>query len=157
MRRLLFPLAFVMLAGCAQRKLDITSEPSGALVYLNGEEVGRTPMRYDFMWHGDYDIVLRRNGYQTLKTHRKLNAPLLFVPPLDLVGEMIGARDHRKWHFEMQQPGVAASEPAELIARGRELKKELRSSEYTHPPTTLPVAQPRTTETAPATRAGTRE
>ena len=152
MRRLLFLLSAFVLAGCAQRTVDITSEPSGALVYLNGEEVGRTPMRYDFMWYSDYDVALRKEGYETVKTNRKLEAPLLFIPPLDLVGELVGARDHRHWNFTMEPANLAATNPAGLINRGQSLKKDLRSSQYTHPPMTAPTTRPATGPTTRPTR-----
>lgn len=152
MRRLALFLSAFLLCGCAQRTLDITSEPSGALVYLNGEEIGRTPLRYDFMWYSDYDVILRREGYETLKTNRKLDAPLMFIPPLDLVGELFGAKDHRHWNFTMQPAIVAATNPAGLINRGESLKKDLRSSPYTHPPTSLPTTRPATGPTTRPTR-----
>src|SRR2546423_12143831 len=76
-RLFLLALALLLLAGCAQRMVDITSDPSGALVFLNGNEVGRTPMRYDFTWYSDYDVTLRKDGYETLKTHHKIDPPLL--------------------------------------------------------------------------------
>jgi hypothetical protein len=148
MRRLVSLLALSFLAGCAQRTVDITSEPSGALVYLNGEEIGRTPLRYDFTWYSDYDVILRKDGYETLKTHHKIDPPLLFIPPIDLIGELVGARDHRHWNFTMQPANLATTNPAALINRGESLKKDLRSSPNTHPPTIFPT-------TAPTTRATT--
>jgi len=154
MREFLIAISLLFLAGCAQRTVDITSDPSGALVYLNGEEVGRTPMRYDFTWYSDYDVILRKDGFETLKTHHKIDAPLLFLPPLDLIGELVGARDHRYWHFTMQPANLAATEPSGLINRGEALKKDLRSSQYTHPPTTFPVTRP---ATGPTTRPSTRQ
>ena len=46
MTLLLLGLALAILQGCGvQRTLQIESDPPGALVYLNGDEVGRTPMR----------------------------------------------------------------------------------------------------------------
>src|SRR5687768_697914 len=85
----------MIVAGCKQpeRTLVIESEPAGALVYLNGEEVGRTPVKYDFIWYGDYDVTLRKEGYETLKTHRKLKEPLFFLIPFDLMTEMAGGKD----------------------------------------------------------------
>lgn len=149
MRSLLAALILLFLAGCAQRTVDITSEPAGALVYLNGEEVGRTPLRYDFTWYSDYDVILRKDGYETLKTHHKIDPPLLFIPPLDLIGELVGAHDKRHWNFTMQPANLAATNPIGLINRGQSLKKDLRSSEYTHPPTTFPTTRP---ATGPTTR-----
>ena len=49
--------------GCGvERTLQIESNPPGALVHLNGEEVGRTPMRKAFVWYGTYDVQLRKDG-----------------------------------------------------------------------------------------------
>ena len=138
-----------IVGGCARRTVDITSDPSGALVYLNGEEIGRTPLRYDFTWYSDYDVILRNDGFETLKTHHKIDPPLLFIPPLDLVGELVGARDHRHWNFTMQPANLAATNPAGLVNRGQALKKDLRSSQYTHAPTTSPMTRP---ATGPTTR-----
>jgi hypothetical protein len=152
MRRLALFLSAFVLCGCAQRTVDITSEPSGALVYLNGDEVGRTPLRYDFTWYSDYDVILRKEGYETLKTNHKIDPPLLFIPPLDLLGELVGAKDHRLWNFTMQPVMVAATKPVGLINRGQSLKKDLRSSQYTHPPTTLPTTRPATGPTTRPTR-----
>ena len=130
----LLPLAL----GCAQRTLDITSQPTGALVYLNGEEVGRTPLRYYFEWYSDYDVTLRMEGYETLKTHKKIKAPLYAIPPFDLLGELFAVKTRRQWNFDLlpQQP---APESGVLIGRAEELRQELRSSKYTRQPATLPA------------------
>jgi hypothetical protein len=142
-------LSLLALAGgCAQRTLNIASDPPGALVYLNGQEVGRTPMRYDFKWYGDYDITLRREGYATLKTHRRLTPPLHEIPPIDLLSEMLGARDVRDWTFTLTPAEPAAADPRALIERAQQLKSELRSSRYTRPPATAPTTRPTTRPTS---------
>jgi len=138
--RLLPPLVVLVSGGCAQRSLTITSEPPGALVYLNGpEEIGRTPLRYDFERYGDYEIILRKEGYQTLRTNRNLKAPLYAFPPLDLGAEMIGVRDNRHWHFELTPLDPAPVDAQALIGRAQELKGQLRSTQYTRPPATAPA------------------
>lgn len=45
-------------AGCVERVISITSEPSGSLVHLNDEEVGRTPLTVPFTFYGVYDVRL---------------------------------------------------------------------------------------------------
>lgn len=154
LNRNLRTLAFCILllaGGCAQRTLSVTSQPSGALVYLNGQEVGRTPMKYDFMWYGDYDVVLRLDGHETLKTNRKLSAPLLGIPPLDLFGELVGHKDHRDWHFDLTPADPKAAEPQGLLSHAAELKGALRSSKFTRQPKTQPATAP---ITRPATASG---
>ena len=92
--------------GCAQpeRKLVINSEPAGALVYLNGEEVGRTPLEYDFTWYSDYDVTLRKEGYETLKTNRSLKPPLKMWIPFDLFTEM---HETDEWQAALETNGWA--------------------------------------------------
>ncbi|HEX2973340.1 MAG TPA: PEGA domain-containing protein [Tepidisphaeraceae bacterium] len=133
-----------MLTGCAQRTLFINSEPQGALVYLNGEEVGRTPLKYDFLWYADYDVTLRKEGYETLKTNRKLKAPIYMWVPFDLFSEMLGVKDTREWTFTMAPANPQAANPQELFGRAEQLKGELRSTKYTRKPTTLPTTLPTT-------------
>ncbi len=54
---LLSTLALVWpLTGCVERTISISSEPSGALVHLNDEEVGRTPLTVPFTFYGTYSV-----------------------------------------------------------------------------------------------------
>jgi hypothetical protein len=139
---LLCCLSLGLSTGCAQRELTINSEPQGALVYLNGQEVGRTPMKYDFRWYGDYEVTLRADGYETLKTHRKIYTPIYGFPPFDLGAELFGVKDRREWTFQLQRADAAAADPQALINRGNALKADLRSSQFTRSPATAPSTQP---------------
>lgn len=82
-------LSLLPLAGCVERTAKIQTQPPGALVIINDEEVGVSPVRFSFVWYGDYDIMLRKTGYQTLKTHYKLDAPWYQYPPFDLIAETL--------------------------------------------------------------------
>jgi hypothetical protein len=140
--RLLCASILGLLAGCAERSLTVNSDPSGALVYLNGQEIGRTPLKHNFTFYGDYDVVLRKEGYETLKTSRVLKAPIDETPPLDLFRELFGARHRAEWTFTLTPASPAAVETTGLLDRANQLKGELRSSRYTKAPTTLPTTQP---------------
>jgi hypothetical protein len=142
----------LLVGGCKQpeRTLVIESEPAGALVYLNGEEVGRTPLRYDFTWYGDYDVTLRREGYETLNTHRKLKAPLRMWIPFDLITEMAGGKDRQSWRFAMEPTPETSADAQALFSRAAELRGELRSSRNTRTPTKFPTTLP--AREAPATQ-----
>lgn len=111
-----------MLAGCVEQKLTLTSEPPGALVYLNHVEVGRTPLTMPFTWYGDYDVVLRLDGYETLKTHTKVSPPVYELPPFDLFSEMAPWTYHvdRSSHFILTH--YKESTDRELIDRSLELR-----------------------------------
>src|ERR1043165_4777491 len=59
---------FVGAGGCVRRTLTVTTDPPGAVIYLNGVEAGRTPLERDFVFYGTYDVAVRKEGYETLKT-----------------------------------------------------------------------------------------
>ena len=44
-------------------------------------------MKFSFLWYGDYEIILRKANYQTLRTHYRVEAPWYQWPPFDLVAE----------------------------------------------------------------------
>ena len=145
-------LSALALGGCVEQTMKITSEPPGALVYLNQQEVGRTPLERDFTWYGDYDVQLRLEGYETLKTHQKVIAPAWNWVPFDLVAQLlpIPLKDHRSYNYTLKPLDPAKDESPGLLNRADYLKGKLESSEFTRQPTTRKGATTQTT--APTTR-----
>lgn len=126
------------LPGCIKRTISITSEPSGALVWLNDVEVGRTPLETDFTHFGKYDVRLRLPGYEPLNTTREARAPLYEVPPADAVAEAIpGTQSSRiDWFFPLtptpEAQAIAAKDQAareaaeqDLIGRAQTLRNQV--------------------------------
>jgi DUF971 family protein len=96
-------LALLALAGCVERTITITSEPDAALVYLNDEEVGRTPLTVPFTFYGVYDVRLEHDGCRPLWTKKKAQAPWWETIGPDLVAEMIpGNKAEQRWHFKLE-------------------------------------------------------
>jgi len=113
--------ASIMCCGCVERLIMITSEPSGALVYLNDDEVGRTPLTVPFTFYGTYDVRLEANGYDPLWTKKKATAPWWETPPVDLLAEAVPrAKSHLKWHFQME--AEAPEDEEALLRRARQLR-----------------------------------
>lgn len=112
------------LTGCVQRTIKITSEPSGALVHLNDEAVGRTPLTVPFTFYGVYDVRLDKEGYQPLWTTRKADAPLWEYPGPDLIAEAIpGAKVELDWHFDLEpQTPPSAVDPDPLLDHARQMR-----------------------------------
>jgi hypothetical protein len=129
MRYLLPIVCLALLVGCVERRMHITSEPSGALVYLNDQEVGRTPVTRDFVWYGDYDVQVRKEGYETLDTHKWVVAPWWQWPPFDLFAELMPFRpaDERKLHFDLQATSPGEVNPEQLLERADALRQQLES------------------------------
>lgn len=153
-------LAILSLAstGCVRRTLTITSEPDGALCWLNGREVGRTPVTVDFLHYGEYDVQLTHDGCEPLLTTGKADAPLWDTIPIDLISEAWPAEAHSdiRWHYVLQP---RLTDRNELIERAAELRDKLLSEAPIPPgtPTTAPTTAPGSAsntvpaETMPAT------
>jgi hypothetical protein len=90
------------LAGCVERTISISSEPSGALVYLNDEEVGRTPVTVPFTYYGKYDVRLQKQGYSPLWTSGDAEAPWWEFPGPDLIGELMGNKVKIDWKYTLE-------------------------------------------------------
>jgi len=78
-----------VLCGCVERTVTINTEPQGATVVLNDQDVGKSPVKVPFTWYGDYDIVVRKDGRQTVKTSHRLNTPWYELPGVDLFSECL--------------------------------------------------------------------
>lgn len=127
---LLLPLAA---GGCVHRTLQIDSNPQGALVYLNGEEVGRTPMRKEFLWYGTYDVQLRKEGYETLSAQEKVWAPWWQWPPIDLLAEALPLEDNHTARYTMKPVTAQITDPQQVLGRAVQMRGKLKSSEFPQP------------------------
>jgi hypothetical protein len=118
-------IATLLLTGCVERQLTINTEPQEALVILNDEEIGISPVTVSFEWYGDYNIRISKDGYETLNTHRNLKRPLHDRFPFDLLALLSTKRkiDAYEWTFELEEKKQISRE--ELIKNAEELKEKL--------------------------------
>ena len=120
-------LVLTALAGCVERELTINTAPQGAVVALNDEEIGVSPVTVNFKWYGDYCVRISKEGYETLDTHRELKGPWYDYFPFDFFAQIVNPNrivDSYEWMFELS-PRRQIS-PEELIQNARELKKQLQ-------------------------------
>ena len=119
--------AVAMLGGCVRRTLKITTEPPSALVFLNEEEVGRSEVTRDFLWYGDYSVIIRKEGYKTLKTHWDIKPPWYQRIPIDFLAEVLWPghiHDTHETHFVLEKQEWPTSE--ELVNRAKDLQARAR-------------------------------
>ena len=110
--------------GCVERKLTINTDPQGALVALNDEEIGISPVTVEFNWYGDYKVRLIKDGYGIVNTHRKLDAPAHDRFPLDFFYGVLWPGlvvDEYEWTFAL--PKYQPPLRRDLIDGSRRLKK----------------------------------
>ena len=123
------------LTGCVDRKIRVTSEPSGARVWLNDIEIGSTPTEADFKFYGRYDVRLEKPGYEPLWLDKKAYAPVWQWPGLDIAAEMLPTRldDVVEWHFELEPTLESTTDPdtlrAGLLERAGALREQAVTSE----------------------------
>jgi hypothetical protein len=146
------PLVGLAAGGCLERELVVDSNPDGALVYMNDQEIGRTPIRRDFQWYGTYDVVVRKEGYEPLRTKTPVIAPGWLWVPFDFIVEILPFRitDTHHVRYELKATSEATIDPAQMMNRARELQERLESGEKTV------VKQPTTRPANPSTRSATR-
>lgn len=130
-----------LLGGCVERTLTVRSYPTGALVYLNDQEVGRTPFRKRFIWYGAYDVQVRAEGYQTLKTTTPVIAPWWQWLPFDFVAEVMPANlhDDHAVFYTLKPASKEQVNPHSIVDRAEDLGDKLESSRI---PATQPTTKP---------------
>lgn len=111
-------------SGCMQRRMTIVSNPPGATAYVDGVEIGKTPVSHDFIYYGTREIRLVRDGYKTLTLLQPMSTPWYQVPPLDFFSDNMAfgeIRDERVYRYDMQ---AAVQEPFEnIVVRGEQLRR----------------------------------
>ncbi len=105
MRKGLALLVLVAASGCAaHRTITVTSEPSGAGVWLDDEPIGVTPLEHEFFHYGTRRLTLRKEGYGTQSRQVDIEPPWYAAFPMDLVTEIllpVGWRDDHPYHFPL--------------------------------------------------------
>jgi len=120
-------LASLLLAGCVERKLTINTEPQGALITLNDEQIGVSPVTVAFNWYGDYGVRASKEGYETLETHQDLKAPPHDWIGLDFFAQVLYPGrivDNYEWTFELAPRRDPTRE--ELIEKADTLRRHLQ-------------------------------
>lgn len=118
-------IAWLGATGCVQRRMTIRSNVPGAQVYVDNYEIGRTPVSTDFIYYGQRDIRLVKDGYETLKVKQTVNAPWYQYPGLDFFAENVWpweVRDERNFNYQMQPQYLVPTET--ILSRAEELRSQ---------------------------------
>ncbi len=113
------------LTGCVERRYTIRTDPPGALVVVNNEEIGRAPVARSFSYYGDRDITLILDGHQTQRVIQPIDAPWYDNILTEFVSECIvpiTLRDERDFTFKMAPTVVPPAN--ELLGRAEALRTQ---------------------------------
>jgi hypothetical protein len=117
-------LALLCLGGCMQRRMTLVSNPPGATAYVDGVEIGQTPVSHDFIYYGTREIRLVKDGYETLTVMQPMSAPWYQVPPLDFFSDNLAfgeIRDERVYRYDIQPIVQVPFE--QLVEQGETLRQ----------------------------------
>src|SRR6187402_1548714 len=81
--------------GCVRRRLTVRTNPPGAQVFVDDQEIGVTPCSASFVYYGTRKITVMKDGYKTETLFQKINPPWYEIPPLDFVSENLVSRELR--------------------------------------------------------------
>jgi hypothetical protein len=121
-------VALGVLSGCVERRYTIRSDPPGATVIVNGEEIGLAPASKSFQYYGGREITLMLDGYQTRTIIQPINAPWWDNYVTEFFSENVvpvSLRDEREYTYQLMP---AVSPPvAELRNRAESLREEAQT------------------------------
>ena len=118
-----FVTCTLLQSGCVRRTIRITTEPPGALVWLNHREIGRTPVETEFTHYGTYDLLIKKKGWEPLIGAMPTGFSVHGTPGVDLILEVLPVKtqDLVEWHI----PLVPRDEDhSALLERASSLRSE---------------------------------
>lgn len=115
-------------SGCVERRYTVRSNPPGALVVVNGEEIGRTPVSRSFTYYGDRDISLMMDGFQTQRVIQPVKAPWYDNLLTEFFSENLvpfTIRDDRDFTYQMTPATMPTAN--DLLNRGQSLRAQAQA------------------------------
>ena len=101
---LLLLLVALTPSGCMSRRITVRTQPSGALVEMNGKRLGTSPVSTNFTYYGDNEFKVSMPGFETAVVQQPTHAPWYQVPPLDFITDNFlpfRVRDHREYTYSL--------------------------------------------------------
>lgn len=105
--------------------MTIRSDPPGALVLVDGEERGYTPMQMDFTYYGTREITLIKDGYETLTVVQPVKTPWYQIVPIDFFADNLlpfKVTDRHEFRYPLKPQVIVPTQ--ELLDRAGALRSE---------------------------------
>ena len=133
-------------SGCVRRRLTVRTNPPGAQVFVDDQEIGTTPCSSAFVYYGTRKITIMKDGYRTETVFQKIPPPWYQIPPLDFLTENVVPREIRDERVvDVQLVAQELVPQQKLLDRAAALRDSARSGTVT-PMTAITTANPRPSE-----------
>jgi hypothetical protein len=130
-----FSLSILMTSsGCVQRRLQIRSQPEGALVSIDRQPIGATPVSVPFTYYGTREIQLEKDGYKSIRVEENIRPPWYERFPISFFSNHFAGRelrDERLFDFELT-PKQPVNEN-QLFERANDLRQDIQRGTVTAP------------------------
>jgi len=73
---------------CVERRLHVRTDPAGAVVRVNGNEIGRSPCSWRFDHYGTVLVEVDMEGYEPQQRIQKLRIPWYQRPGADFFADV---------------------------------------------------------------------
>jgi hypothetical protein len=128
LRHISIVLVLLLVTGCSQnmhRRMTIKSDPPGALVLMEGDEVGYTPVSVDFNHYGTREITLIKDGYETVTAMQKIRSPWYQKTPVDALADNfspVKIKDNTEYTFTLHRQEIVSND--QLLQRAKGLRSQ---------------------------------
>lgn len=130
------------LCGCVLRTLTIDSEPPGAMVYLDDELIGETPVTTTFTYYGTRKITLEKIDaegrllYERKIVYEKIKPPFYQILPLDFFSEIVIPIQLKDEHYLAYQ-----LDPVKQLPKKELQERVIKNAEELRERIKMPVAR----------------
>ena len=117
-------------AGCVSRRMTFVSNPPGAMVVLDGKEIGYSPASTDFIWYGTRRVTMIKDGFETRTEFVTVTTPFYQWPIIDFFTDNFSPHritDRRAFEFDLKPKQIVPEE--ELRDRASKLRSEAQLGE----------------------------
>jgi len=122
-------LVCLLTAGCVRRLVTVRSEPSAAMLYVDGKKMGPTPVTFKFHHYGTRRFTLIQQEPETGRiayrktVSQRIRPPWYQVFPLDFVFDVLlpfRFEDEHEFTYALEKP--VSPDKSELLERANELR-----------------------------------
>jgi hypothetical protein len=116
-------LAACLAAGCVEQRYVVTTDPPGAIILRNYQQIGAAPADDHFVYYGKYHFTVIKDGYETLQVDEVIKTPWYEYFPLDFISENLvpwKIHDVRRFHYHLEP--ARTPNTAELLKQAQELR-----------------------------------
>ncbi len=128
-------------SGCVTRSLTVETDPSNALVYVDNELIGESPVTMPFTYYGTRKIMIEKKDEDGVLTHErtivfeKIKAPVYEIFPLDFFSEILWPRELKDDHvlsynLAELEPLSVKERQEKILKNAEELRQRVNAPEF---------------------------